>query len=294
MKYFDLVNKHKHHFYTFVHSLYSIKESTPKNEPLYLIVKLILNMLYGRMAMSPEIEENLVLNSNDAENYYVNPNISVTDVIDLGYGKEFIRFFKNTSNLDLETESHNISIAIASAIVAYGRIKINRLKHLNDIIVYYSDTDSLITNIPLPDDLLGNKIGQLKIEDKIKKGIFLSPKVYGYITHEMNSKVKVKGLKSPFDFFELYPVLYKNSSIIKTQDKWYRLWNMGTISIQNEIYTLSLTYNKRQLIFDSFNKLIGTKPYIFINDQIINYYFDYILNISAPDYKNKLITSPTI
>jgi len=40
-----------------------------------------------------------------------------------------------------EMFSPNISIAISSAVVSYGRIKINELKHLKDIKVYYSDTD---------------------------------------------------------------------------------------------------------------------------------------------------------
>lgn len=279
-------------FDTFVNELYSKKQNTPKDKPLYLIVKLLLNMLYGRMAMSPEIEQTLLLNYDQSEEYYSNPNITVNDVIDLGYGKELIRFVKNRSNLDLENDSPNISIAIASAIVAYGRIKINQLKYLNGIVVYYSDTDSLITNKSLPDNLIGNKLGQLKIEQKIKKGIFLAPKVYGYITNDLYSDVKIKGLKYPFDFFELYPVLYKNTVLSKYQEKWFRLWSLGTISIQNEIYSLSVTYNKRQLVFDSSNKLINTKPYVLINGEIVNYHFDYIYNIKEPNFKNKLICCP--
>lgn len=281
-------------FEGFVNSLYSIKENTPKKEPLYLITKLLLNMLYGRMAMGVEIEENLILPYDETEKYYVNPNISVTDVIDLGFGKELIKFLKKTPNLDLEKDSPNISISIASAIVAYGRIKINSLKHLSGILVYYSDTDSLVTNKPLPDYLLGSKLGQLKIEENIKSGLFLAPKVYGYINPELKSKVKIKGLKSPFDYFELYPVLYKNTTLSKSQSKWYRLWNEGTISIKDELYSLNLTYHKRQLVFDSSNKLVGTRPYIINQGEIINFSFDYVYNISEPDFKNKLITAPTI
>jgi hypothetical protein len=41
--------------------------------------------------------------------------------------------------------------------------------------IYYSDTDSIILDCPLPDHMVGNKLGQFKLEYKVSEGIFLAP-----------------------------------------------------------------------------------------------------------------------
>ena len=72
----------------------------------------------------------------------------------------------------------------------------------------------------------------------------------------------------------------------------YRNWSEGNIKINQEIYSLMITGNKRQLIFNSYQKLVDTRPYIIVKDIIINNKIDFIFNISAPDFKNKLIKHP--
>jgi DNA polymerase elongation subunit (family B) len=69
-----------------------------------------------------------------------------------------------------ESITHNIATQISSAIAAYGRIHIHNIKM--DILskggkIYYSDTDSIITDIPME---TSTKLGGLKLENKIKKG----------------------------------------------------------------------------------------------------------------------------
>ena len=41
--------------------------------------------------------------------------------------------------------------------------------------LYYSNTDSIIIDKPLPDNLVGTKLGQVKLEHIVKRGIFLAP-----------------------------------------------------------------------------------------------------------------------
>ena len=282
-------------FNDYVNSLYDLKKSKVKEDPVYLIVKLLLNMLYGRFGMSTYKEENIILNQLEADNYFSNPEINVKDVLDLDNGKELITFIRNKDNIlqDYDAISDpNISIAIASAIAGYGRIKINRLKHMPNIKIYYSDTDNIITDSKLPENLIGKELGQLKLEDQTKKAIFLSPKVYGYIDNNYNSIVKTKGFKSILHFFELTRLLYKNSYLLKYQEKWYKDWNRGSISIVNESYKFIITENKRQLIFDSHSKLVNTRPFVLKNDRILNREYGYILNITAPDFRNKLLSKP--
>jgi hypothetical protein len=60
--------------------------------------------------------------------------------------------------------------------------------------VYYSDTDSLVVNRPLPDRYLDKAaLGKLKLEHEIQEGIFAMPKVYWLKTKEGKEVFKCKG-----------------------------------------------------------------------------------------------------
>ena len=56
---------------------------------------------------------------------------------------------------------NNISIAITAAVNAYGIIHINKLKlHILEILkgkIYYTDTDSIVTNVQLPAYFVNSK-----------------------------------------------------------------------------------------------------------------------------------------
>ena len=47
-----------------------------------------------------------------------------------------------------------------------------------------------------------------------------------------------------------------------SNQKWYKSVNKGNITIKDEIYTLSVTDNKRNLNFDTNNNFIYTKPIV--------------------------------
>jgi hypothetical protein len=54
--------------------------------------------------------------------------------------------------------------------------------------------------------------------------------------------------------------------------KWMINLSQGNLTIRKQLYTLQITDNKRKLIYDENNKLIGTKPYIINeNKEILNY-----------------------
>lgn len=65
-----------------------------------------------------------------------------------------------------EVSYPSVSVAISAPVTAYGRIHINKIK--KDILnlggkLYYSDTDSIVTNIELPKEMVDTKeIGKLK------------------------------------------------------------------------------------------------------------------------------------
>jgi hypothetical protein len=63
-------------------------------------------------------------------------------------------------------ETHNVSISIASAITAYARIHMSQFKNNPNFNLYYSDTDSIYINKPLPAEFISStELGKLKLEN---------------------------------------------------------------------------------------------------------------------------------
>jgi hypothetical protein len=81
-------------------------------------------------------------------------------------------------------EPHSISnVAVASAITAYARIEMMKYKQQLGEHLFYSDTDSLFSDIPLDPSLIGTDIGQMKDEISgglIKEAYFFNVKQYAY------------------------------------------------------------------------------------------------------------------
>ena len=88
----------------------------------------------------------------------------------------------------------DVSIAIASTVTSGARILMSGVKNHPDFDLYYTDTDSIITNNPLPSDLVGNQLGQFKLEYEINEAVFLAPKVYGFTTTSGQEIIKIKGV----------------------------------------------------------------------------------------------------
>ena len=137
-------------------------------------------------------------------------------------------------------------------------------KNREDFNLYYSDTDSMCTDKPLDPKYIGDELGQFKLEHSFDEAVFLAPKVWGGKT-EYYETVKVKGLKNPVKFELLKTLLKKGNSLQNPNEIWYKDISKGHIFVKEEIYTLSVTENKRQLIFDGNNNFVDTKS-IHINE----------------------------
>ncbi|KAG1717180.1 DNA polymerase type B, organellar and viral-domain-containing protein [Suillus lakei] len=254
-------------FNDYVDFLYNLKINSEKGTANYTISKLLLNSLYGRFGMSPDMVNYALINSNETMNY-INKYI-ITDILDLHNGKEIISYLpEQSSKEDNDFNNINISIPISLVTTAAARVHMSQYKNNSNYTLYYSDTDSIDINKPLSDNLIGKELGKMKLEHKFNKIIFLSSKVYGGITNDYEI-VKIKGVKNPIKFENLLPLLTKDNKLIINQDKWYKSISEGKITIKDEIYTLMVTENKRKLIYDN-NKLIETKPLIINDTQIIN------------------------
>jgi hypothetical protein len=155
----------------------------------------------------------------------------------------------------------DISIATAAMVTSYARVFMHKAKL--DILekggeVYYSDTDSLvignieIKNIPLN---IGKNLGDFKIEHYIKKGYFLSNKLYGIEKinpgdNLENFLIVAKGVKaetlSMNDLKNLY-LIQKN--IVTKRDEIIKSYDRGSIAFLERKVNLSLnSYTKREKI----------------------------------------------
>ena len=234
--------------------------------------------------MKPDIEQHIIYdpadNEIDLDHLLLENRIDLLSVFD--DNKKLISIKKKKNNnqelinlIDDNLESNNklfINVAISSAITGYSRIFMSLFKNNPKFKLYYSDTDSAFIDETLEDiypELIGNGLGQLKPEYNFKKALFLAPKVYGGITQDGKTILKVKGIninKNPITFEQLESLINKNIKLELPNEKWYRSLGKGSIEIKQEVYKLALNSTKRKLIYDQNDKLIGTEP-IEINEK---------------------------
>jgi hypothetical protein len=138
------------------------------------------------------------------------------------------------------------------------------LKNNPNFNLYYSDTDSVAVDKPLPGFMIGEALGQFKLEYIIERAVFLAPKVYGLITTDGDEIIKIKGINNEIvpdiHINDLEKLLVLDSSKEFMQEKWYKQIFEGEIDPKNVAYTLKVTSNKREAVYVNgvFN---DTKPY---------------------------------
>ena len=277
-------NRQSNLFKKYIENIYKIK-SNPINSTQKSLAKSLLNNLLGRFGIQiykpitdivsvktmdticamrkvtsyTQISKDKVLLS------YINkldPSVIASHKLDI---IKILNKYK-----DIESPSFDgTSIVISAAVTAYGRIHISKLKL--DILnkggeIYYSDTDSIVTNIKLPNEMVdGKQLGKLKLESQIAKGIFISGKTYCFIDDKGNLINKAKGVKSSSLVYTDYQKLLNNEDIhsaVKTQS--HRDWEKGYVEIENiDIKLSSDSYKKRTKIYNSLAKWVDTKPKVF-------------------------------
>jgi len=241
-------------FEDYINILYKMRLDYPKSDPMNYIAKLLLNSLYGRFGMNDNFTINQVYYIDDAQKF-INETPNIENLIEIG---NYIIIQNKKDNLDDRLDNgsitHNINIAIASAITAYARIHMSQFKNNPNYKLYYSDTDSIYINKPLDNSLISNKtLGAMKLESINIKGIFIAPKVYGLENENREILIKAKGLTkeilNKLTLKDLESLLIKDSIQIYNQSKWFKNISEGNITIKDILFTLQTTDNKRQLIY---------------------------------------------
>lgn len=220
---------------------------------------MMLNSLYGRMGMKKEFSSTKIRNKNEINDdvkynnwkyiyEYENTdycllktgNLIDSKLIDI---MELNQFKKGRYLIDNNLRSTISSVSIASAISAYARISISKFKNMIDNPLIYSDTDSLVLSKELDTSVIGSELGQLKLEHRIEKGIFISPKLYALKTvsdrcSSTNFVIASAGIPNTMLEYQDFENLIKGKDIVKEMTKFYVIHNKGTVKINKGKFTI--------------------------------------------------------
>jgi len=206
--------------------MYNLRQQYDKTDAMNLIAKLLMNSLYGKFGMKLESTKIVMYDtSTDCGYKDLHEDIklygeSIQDYVNID--KIFYLIIRDSFiavKYDKEEDMYHgqdINIAIASAVTGGARVHMSCLKNNPDFNLYYSDTDSGVTDKPLPSHLVGKELGQFKLEHIINRAVFLAPKVYGLEDIEGNEIIKVKGVTeevaNEFTLDTLEELLIKDST----------------------------------------------------------------------------------
>ena len=196
----------------YINKFYELKIKAEKegNQESRYLAKLHLNSLYGFFGKSLEQYEITCTEK---------PNLTAKDTITIGsrYLNKVIK----------ENPSRSSNVAIAAAVTSYARIHMIQFKTLDG--VYYTDTDSIFIDRPLPDYFIGKMLGQmdneLPIDIEINRALFLGNKKYfleylNTVTGELIQKSVIAGIsKNRLTFTDGLNIFRGNTIILPAPGK---------------------------------------------------------------------------
>lgn len=169
-------------FQDYVKSLYSLRKTMQlNNDPMQLVVKILMNSLYGKFAQRLE-QENIIHVNRLKKSDLINASYQVIDGTDYVFiKKKFGKFIPSF-----------INPILSIYVTAYGRIKLyDGFLNAGLPNVYYCDTDSIFTSSELE---TGFELGDLCLENFIKEGVIIKPKLYK-IFDGQKYEYKAKGIR---------------------------------------------------------------------------------------------------
>jgi len=259
-------------FSGYVNDFYQKKKTS--DGPYRFISKMHLNQMYGYFGRSLQLINTKNVLAKDLNNYLrtriIDSYIQISKDIyvllikmNLNYNlikKLNLEIVKDTKyNSDYKAVKSNV--AIAAAVTAYARIEMMKYKTLPGYNVYYSDTDSIILDKPLPTNMVGKELGQMKDElngNVMLKAYFLGIKKYAYQLKDINSNIITKSVFAgvPRDSLSWsdIEILASGGKIVK------QLRNRFNKSFKNLI--ISVQCNPTTSIERSVNKALINNNYI--------------------------------
>lgn len=238
-------------FDKYVNFFYKLKNSSKDGEKI--IGKFFLNSLYGKFGMEEKDEFIEIIDESNFEKYEA--LYDITDLTKLDNDQLVIHYKDTTHTIndsivkDEKKFPLNISIAVSAAIASYSRIYMHKI--ITDMLdkkakVYYTDTDSIILNKPLPNELVGSKIGQFKlVHDNIVEAYFPTSKIYALVLDTGEEVLKFSGLnKGSYTIQHIKALLEKETIKIvnkrQVKDLYSSLYQEKEIEMN-----ISSNYDKR-------------------------------------------------
>jgi hypothetical protein len=259
-------NRISHVFDSFVNDVYKIK-SNPRNKSEKNVAKLILNSIIGRFGM--DIKKNkttliteekhlellttkVLKNSIDLGGMYLDTYVPDIDrEVCINFGKDYNQVLNNENLGEKEINpANNVSITTAAAVLSYARIHMTKIMLYileNKGTLYYTDTDSIVTDFELPKEMVDPiELGKLKLEHEIVEGYFIADKTYAFINSKGETIKKAKGVQSSSLSYSDYEKMYNTEVVNSKKVSSIRNYKDGYVTISNDIIKLNPTsYKKR-------------------------------------------------
>ena len=170
-------------FKEYVETLYSLRLKYDKTHPLNLVAKLLMNSLYGKFGMQAYSTSVQIYDSTSVKQMeYLHDLLEITgeSIQDLLKIDRFLILQSKSINYKYDKSEDlyhglDVNIAIASTVTAGARCIMSKPKNNSIANIYYTDTDSIITDVPLPESEVGSELGKFKLECIIDRAVFLAP-----------------------------------------------------------------------------------------------------------------------
>lgn len=209
------VSKLGYPFKEYGSTLYELKQNidSEENPGKYKVIKLLLNSFYGKFGMDRSQGNIQKLTPDEMKNEAYVP-ISDGNMESMGIVE-----------IPDEAESDYILPRIASAITSEARILMHKwfmkTKQM-DGRIWYCDTDSVVTDVQLPE---GEELGEMDLEGIIDESYFLRPKTYAEKYSDEwhhDELIKGKGMRNIHDFVEFddFRKAFDDGDSTRIQSKW--------------------------------------------------------------------------
>lgn len=262
-------------FKEFIETFAELKITAEKenNYALRTLAKLVMNTGYGYTATIREKDK-------------------IMSIKNLPNHRQDVKYVNETDGYivcSTEMKSKYIQVQVAASVTAYARLELLKgLRNANEKgNVYYCDTDSIVTDIHLDDDMVDKyQLGKFKLESEPKKALFLKPKVYAEVFEETEKEtgktelietVKFKGVSkstqeqltyNDYDFLLEELKAQNKKSVTVEHDKIVQrsIMYMKKTGLdwayyeqRDKVFNLDMTKDKRRTFYDE-NK---TEPLYF-------------------------------
>lgn len=278
-------------FERFINTMIEIKNEGTRsgNEALRTFGKLLMNVGYGYTGMRRDDKTSL-LDISDLEKCKAEGKKIV-------FADEYLGYIE----IPTEINAEYIQVAVAATVTARARLQLLKTLHYCDKRgeVYYCDTDSIVTDVKLPADMVDPvELGKWDLEGEPVKALFLKPKVYAEVLED-KTNVKFKGVtretQKTFNFDSYENLLHELEAgekefvlVEKNKTTFRSIMYMKKQGLESDYYEtrdkkMNLkTVEKRQMNY----KTNETAPYYFDSKEDFN-------NFSFSNYNTKVFFDMT-